>query len=567
MKRSDTSRMLRGRWRMRSIFVRTLAMLCLLVMVPLVGIIGVTSFSLNNNRDREVLKICMDATENVRRRWDRLCEEYDQIHSYIGYDPEVELFFYDWNQEHKFYSAASLKKMVQMPVVLHRHASNAYVFSADFAYMVTATGITRKQYSAELDILQQTERLVQQGVRVSTAVDPNGMPCVLMHRDFTSGRVKGIFLIKYNAASLRDYFQFEEPGDFFVTDGNQVLVSSRRELIGSDLSALDDYGASYIQYSTPATRSRDLTVTVFLDKNRIEMPQDVMGSTMLLFIASMFCVTLILALWITNKLYSPFREILALLRENGGFSEENIFGSKDELEFIIRSINKKRYFDEDAGQEMSKRLELLKKAQAVALQAQINPHFINNTLETISFIAIAQLGRDNEVSRMVKALASMLRTTLGSVEALVPLSEEIRHCEQYLSIQNIRYADKFETHWDVDPELRDCRIIRITLQPLVENAIYHGIKHLSKPGRLDIGIHREGEQLYIQVRDNGLGMTEEKLREITQRMQADMIQQSSHIGLANVYQRLKLFYGEECSLTIRSVLGEGTSISLRLPIR
>jgi two-component system sensor histidine kinase YesM len=182
-------------------------------------------------------------------------------------------------------------------------------------------------------------------------------------------------------------------------------------------------------------------------------------------------------------------------------------------------------------------------------------------------MAIAQLGRENEVSKMVKALANMLRTSLGTVEALVPVIEEIRHCEQYLSIQNIRYQNKFQTFWHVDPSIHDCHIIRITLQPIVENAIYHGIKHLSKPGRLNISIQREDELLNITVRDNGLGMTEEKLREVTQQMNEDLFQQSKHIGLANVYQRIKLFYGEDCSFTIRSILGEGTEITLRVPIK
>lgn len=567
MKNSKKNRSFFRSWKLNSLFVRTLAMVCLLVMVPLLGIVAISTFSANADREREMRQVCADVAEDISLKWTRLLEEYNQILSFVSYDEEVVLFFYDTEQDQKFYSKASLEKTVRIPVLAHRYASNAFIFSDDVDQMVTTKGISRRQYNVEREMLEEVSALVKDKVRVSTNVDNTGNKFLLFHDGFTVGKVTGIFMLKCNVYQLLNHFNFQEEGDFFITDDKQVLLSNRSELIGTEKTVLEQYGSNYIRESVVPEYSSGLTLTIFLDESRIQTSQSMFRGTMLLFIVALFCVTLALAFWISNKLYTPFREILALLQENGEFSEENAFGSRDELEYIIGAINQKRYFDEDAGQEMAKRLELLKKAQSVALQAQINPHFINNTLETISFMAIAQLGRENEVSRMVKALANMLRSTLGSVEALVPVSEEIRHCEQYLSIQNIRYQGKFQTFWDVDPEVQSCHIIRITLQPIVENAIYHGIKHLSKPGRLDISIRKEGEFLRICVRDNGLGMTEEKVKEVTQQMQEDMFQQSRHIGLANVYQRLKLFYGEDCSITVCSTLGEGTEITLTAPIK
>lgn len=542
-------------------------MVCLLVMVPLLGVVAITTFSTNADREREMQQVCTDVAEEVSLKWNQLVEEYMQVLSFVSYDEEVELFFYDTELNQKFYSKSSLEKTVRIPMLAHRYASAIYIFSDDVGQMVTTKGIGRRQYSVEQEMLDTVSALVKEKVQISTNVDHTGSKFLLLHNDFTVGKIKGILLMKCNVYQLLNYFNFQEDGDFFVTDEKQVVFSTRSELIGEDKSVLDQYGANYVKKSMVPKHNDGLVLTIFLDESQVQTSRSLFHESMLLFVVAVFCVTLAMALWISHKLYMPFREILALLRENGELVEENSFGSRNELEYIIYAIKQKRYFNEDAGQEMAKRLELLKKAQSVALQSQINPHFINNTLETISFMAIAQLGRENEVSKMVKALANMLRTSLGTVEALVPVSEEIRHCEQYLSIQNIRYQNKFQTFWHVDPRVHDCHIIRITLQPIVENAIYHGIKHLSKPGRLNISIQREDELLNITVRDNGLGMTEEKLREVTQQMNEDLFQQSKHIGLANVYQRIKLFYGEDCSFTIRSILGEGTEITLRVPIK
>lgn len=542
-------------------------MVCLLVMVPLLGVVAITTFSTNADREREMQQVCTDVAEEVSLKWNQLVEEYMQVLSFVSYDEEVELFFYDTELNQKFYSKSSLEKTVRIPMLAHRYASAIYIFSDDVEQMVTTKGIGRRQYSVEQEMLDTVSALVKEKVQISTNVDHTGSKFLLLHNDFTVGKIKGILLMKCNVYQLLNYFNFQEDGDFFVTDEKQVVFSTRSELIGEDKSVLDQYGANYVKKSMVPKHNDGLVLTIFLDESQVQTSRSLFHESMLLFVVAVFCVTLAMALWISHKLYMPFREILALLRENGELVEENSFGSRNELEYIIYAIKQKRYFNEDAGQEMAKRLELLKKAQSVALQSQINPHFINNTLETISFMAIAQLGRENEVSKMVKALANMLRTSLGTVEALVPVSDEIRHCEQYLSIQNIRYQNKFQTFWHVDPRVHDCHIIRITLQPIVENAIYHGIKHLSKPGRLNISIQREDELLNITVRDNGLGMTEEKLREVTQQMNEDLFQQSKHIGLANVYQRIKLFYGEDCSFTIRSILGEGTEITLRVPIK
>ena len=141
----------------------------------------------------------------------------------------------------------------------------------------------------------------------------------------------------------------------------------------------------------------------------------------------------------------------------------------------------------------------------------------------------------------------------------------MQHCKYYLEIQQKRYEDKFEVIWKIPENVLECRIIRIILQPLVENAIYHGIKPLSEKGILVISGSMHGEEVELSVEDTGLGMTEEKLKNIRHNMDNDIIKESKHIGVTNVNQRIKLYFGEEYGVSIESKEGIGTKVTVHIP--
>ena len=166
---------------------------------------------------------------------------------------------------------------------------------------------------------------------------------------------------------------------------------------------------------------------------------------------------------------------------------------------------------------------------------------------------------------MAGALSRMLRMTLENSDTVVPVSMEIQHCKYYLEIQKLRYEDKFDVLWEIPPEVERCKIIRIVLQPLVENAIYHGIKPLTNKGLIRIGGRILAQSVELTISDNGLGMTGQELEALRQNMKSDKIKESRHIGVANVNQRLRLCFGEEYGLLVESREGEGTSVTVRIP--
>ena len=211
----------------------------------------------------------------------------------------------------------------------------------------------------------------------------------------------------------------------------------------------------------------------------------------------------------------------------------------------------------------------LRRAELEILQEQINPHFLYNTLETI--IWLTEGGKQNEVLEMVKSLSDFFRTSLSKGNGMVTLRQEERHIRSYLQIQYLRYKDILEYSIDIPEYLKDAIIPKISLQPIVENALYHGIKNRRRKGSIMVSASMDSNDIVISVTDNGIGMTDETvnqlLKSIKQRNSEinDTVSKCESYGLYNVNERLRLKFGESYGLSISSIYGEGTCVKIKIP--
>lgn len=198
------------------------------------------------------------------------------------------------------------------------------------------------------------------------------------------------------------------------------------------------------------------------------------------------------------------------------------------------------------------------------LQAQINPHFLYNTLETIRSLALRN-GVES-IADIAKSMALIFRYCINSRDEVVTLREELAHVKSYINIQKIRYKNRLQVSFYVDEELLDNCIIKILVQPLVENAIYHGIDQKREGGKISIFCHKSPEGVEIAVEDNGMGMKPEVLRSLQKQLhECQCERMGDSIGLKNVHSRLKLYYGRERGLHIESVYEQGTRVSFDIP--
>lgn len=216
--------------------------------------------------------------------------------------------------------------------------------------------------------------------------------------------------------------------------------------------------------------------------------------------------------------------------------------------------------------ENIKEQQNLQKAEMKTLQAQITPHFLYNTLDTIIWLAESE--RKDEVIEITKAFSNFFRISLSKGHEWIPIEQELDHVQSYLTIQKIRYRDILDYDIDFDPALKGREVLKLILQPLVENAIYHGIKNKRGRGKLTVTAKLvENDYIFFSVQDNGIGFTQERLDDVLFELsdKSDPENLKSIYGLYNVNKRLKLYYDMSVSLDIKSEYGKGTVVSFTLP--
>ena len=201
----------------------------------------------------------------------------------------------------------------------------------------------------------------------------------------------------------------------------------------------------------------------------------------------------------------------------------------------------------------------LRKTELKALQAQINPHFLYNTLDSIAWMC--ERGRNADAVNMVHALARLFRISISRGHELIPIAKEIEHAESYLQIQKYRYKNQFTYEFDVDPGCLDYYCNKITLQPIIENSINHGLDLLVEEGRIQVEVLQDGEDILFRVRDNGVGMSQEQVDAILEQDPEDR----TGIGIRNVNDRLRIYFGAPYGLRITSELDVGTCVEIRMP--
>jgi two-component system, sensor histidine kinase YesM len=215
-----------------------------------------------------------------------------------------------------------------------------------------------------------------------------------------------------------------------------------------------------------------------------------------------------------------------------------------------------------------KEQENLKRAELRTLQAQINPHFLYNTLDTI--IWMAESKKTDQVVEIVSALSSFFRISLSKGMDWITIGEEVERIRSYLTIQKMRYHDILDFKIDVDEEVSENTILKLILQPLVENALYHGIKNKRQGGTIIIRAKRKGEdEVLLEVEDNGIGFTPEKLAQLRAELDDDSgdIKLESGFGIGNVNKRIRLYYGKQYGLSVQSEYTTGTRVILVIPAK
>ena len=276
-------------------------------------------------------------------------------------------------------------------------------------------------------------------------------------------------------------------------------------------------------------------------------------------------ITIVMAIFMVKDITKPINELCDVTDRiaGGDFESRAEIKTDDELMVLANSVN-----------DMSEHLEIMvdtikedeakmRHAELRLLQEQINPHFLYNTLDTI--VWLIESGKSEEAINVVMSLSEFFRLVLSHGKELITIREEEQHIRSYLDIQQIRYRDILEYEIDIDDEVYDYVIQKMTLQPLVENSLYHGIKYKRAKGNIKVTGRKEGDNIVFFVKDDGVGMDEETLNNIREEIANKCKDTKTGFGLANVNERIRMHFGMQYGMEIDSVKDQGTTIKIVIP--
>ncbi|WP_426449462.1 sensor histidine kinase [Paenibacillus sp. S-38] len=274
---------------------------------------------------------------------------------------------------------------------------------------------------------------------------------------------------------------------------------------------------------------------------------------------------LLLSAFMSAKISQPIRRLERSMSkvEQGVFDIHIQEGGEDEVGRLSRRFNLMVARIRELMEQSVKEQEAKRKSELEVLQSQINPHFLYNTLNSV--VRLAGSGKSEEVIRMITSLSKFFRISLSKGKSVITVQEELEHVRNYLIIQMMRYKNKFRFEIECEDEVKDCPTVKLILQPVVENAIYHGIEMMVDEGFISIRAERAGDRVRITVADDGLGMPPEKVRGLLQAEAVEGGGTGTGVGIRNVHERIRLMYGEEYGLEIESRLEEGTTVTLWIP--
>ncbi len=245
-----------------------------------------------------------------------------------------------------------------------------------------------------------------------------------------------------------------------------------------------------------------------------------------------------------------------------GEKPEIYIGGPQEIRHLGHSIQKSYEQIESLMKKIVLEQNERRKSELDALQSQINPHFLYNTLESITWMVEGE--RNDEAVFMISQLARLFRISLSKGRTIISIRDEIQHAQSYMNIQKIRYKNTFSVSFDVDPDICSCSTVKLILQPILENAINYGVSGMDDTGEIRVEGKREGDDILLSVTDNGIGMSEEEAS-LVLTDNSRVHKHGSGVGLVNVNRRIQIYFGNEYGLNIQSEPDEGTTVTIRIP--
>lgn len=587
----------------KKFFIKNLVIFTVPLLIPLI-ILGTFSVTLTQTTIRESIDSSNKKMLNqTKERLELIFNELDSLSINFELNPAVVIKVKNQLRgllkgQEAIKNMNDIMNLINPPVNSKPYIQSLYIYysNENKNFLVSNTGteninsyIDKSWYDSFMENDTDDTWIEARNVRLFSFNTDTASFITLYDRLYSPGSLKadGVIVMNIKKEYIENILnEIVSQGDyiFLIIDSrnNNIIASSRNKSVIDKLN-IGEINSNPLNYFEYKTGGKKYIVSV-IESERYPIkyvsvtPKTILYKVpiQLLFITGAlvlisFLLGLVITYHNTRRNYNRLQNILSIFEsaENGEPLPELPSQIKDEYGYILENIIKTFIEQSYLKVQLSEKKYQLKAAEMMALQAQINPHFLFNTLKTIFWKSIALTGNQNEVSKMVEHLSEILTYSLSSSEDLVSLADEIKNTQNYIEIQKIRYKDKFGVIWQYDESITEYKVIKLLFQPFLENSIYHGIKE--KPGfsYIKIKIQLIRGIIRITIIDNGIGIEPLKLDDIQKSLKEseDLSEHIEHIGLFNTNKRLKLMYGDEYGIKIRSRYGLGTVVYVELPAR
>lgn len=401
--------------------------------------------------------------------------------------------------------------------------------------------------------------------------------------DLNSGSKAGLIAINIDKYILKNLITRDSDSSSYIFDGkNNVIISSislqHREL-SRQLKSLEGLmnqeegvlffdleGKKQILIYNTSRYSGLKFVTVISANASLKQMSQLRDTILVLFLLMNILSAGILVILLSGKIYKKVNKLILSMKEveRGNFDITIAHGDRDEFGFMYTSFNNMAGKIKSLFGELYQQKLLQKDAELKLLQSKINPHFIYNIFDNMNWLI--QLERYGELESLVDAVSNYYKKSLNVGRDFISITDTIDQLKSYVEIQKIRFRDRFTCSFEFEDELLNMQILNFMLQPLVENAICHGIEPKAEKCHISVKGYRTDENVYLCVEDDGMGISAEKLEEINYYFENEQTKSDDYFAITNINMRIKLFYGKEYGLRITSVPSKGTLVTVKLPL-
>ncbi|MFW5776275.1 MAG: sensor histidine kinase [Spirochaetota bacterium] len=579
-------------YRFNSLFVRTYLLILVLAIVPLAGVSYYLARYYQEAAIRQTVTVNESEAAQIRASFDQLVTQVYRLIADIGTNYKV-LGFMTAEQGalstderyflHRDIDMELLHPFRSMPVV---HTVNLAAFESGLT--ISSDRGMRDIYGTD-ELLELENQLAAHhgrvgwfGVRTTDYPTREHRLTLYWRLPPHTPELLGTVFVEFNSDALRRLLSATDAAGFqtlLLDESETILVSADQALVGMRLAELGTAppasgpnrsavglwrGSDAIISRSPSRYGVSLVGVLELSSLAGEFAT---GRARVATIIAVFAVVgVVIAFLISVRAFRPIVRVLDLVEHAEDEPGIDVPPTRsDEVRHIARAIGDMVASRKEATNELKRRVAALRRARQTALQAQINPHFLNNTLETIRWKAMSMTGDENEVSVLITQLSKLLRSSLEISDELVPLRAEVDHGRLYMDLQQARYGDRFSLSWEIAAECEATPVPRFTLQPLLENALYHGVKPTDRRCRISVrAFCRDGHQV-VAVEDDGAGIPANQLVALNRDLECEVEIDGRHIGLRNVNQRVKLMFGERYGVRVRARSAGGTVVEVEIP--